>query len=70
MRPSGTYDRTGPATCATSRVQTLASSAVRVGAICNQTVYTLDADDVAAFDLAGPTLNFALRLNSMYAVVI
>jgi hypothetical protein len=70
MRPSGTYDRTGPATCSTSRLQTLSSSSIRVGAVCDQTIYTLDADDVSAFDLAGPTLNFSLRLNSMYAVVI
>lgn len=68
--PSGTYTRTGPASCGTARSQTLSASTTRVGAVCQDTVYTLDADDVAAFDLAGPTLNFSLRLNSMYGVFI
>lgn len=37
---------------------------------CPDTVYTRDADDVAAFDAAGPSLNFSLRFNSMYVVMI
>lgn len=68
--PTGTYTRTGPASCGTTRPDTLASTTERIGAVCQETIYTRDADDVTTFDTVGPTLNFALRLNSFYTVVI
>lgn len=68
--PNNTSTRPGPPACATSRPVTLVDGSDRPGEVCPYTVYTRDADDVAAFDTAGPTLNFSLRLNSMYAVVI
>jgi len=49
---------------------TLVDGSDHPGEVCPYTVYTRDADDVTEFDAAGPTLNFSLRLNSMYAVVI
>lgn len=68
--PTGTYSRTGPPSCGTARSQTLTASTSRPGAVCQETVYTLDADDVTTFQTNGPSLDFSLRLNSMYGVFI
>lgn len=68
--PSNTSTRPGPPACATSRPASLTDASDHPGEVCPYTVYTRDADDVAVFAVDGPSLDFSLRFNSMYAVVI
>jgi len=68
--PSNTSTRPEPASCSTARTVTLSDQFDRVAGVCPYTVYTRDADDVTAWNANGPSMNFALRLNSMYGVLI
>ena len=68
--PNNTSTRPGPPACATTRPASLVDASDHPGEVCPYTVYTRDADDVAAWDASGPALNFSLRLNSMYGVLI
>ena len=63
-RIPGTFTRTGPPSCTSSRPQTVADDSTRVGGICPRTVYTVEDGDVT--DDEGPALKFYRRLNSMY----
>lgn len=68
--PNNGSTRPGPPACSSVRPVTLADASDHPAEVCPYTVYTRDADDVAVWDASGPSLNFSLRLNSMYGVLI